>query len=177
MSERLEARSGVPFVARTFHAIAYDIIGVVEGTKPALAEHANDDEAFSALIKQILKDLVQTNPEVSKAIIRWFAHFLVEPKPEWDFETKHAFYTHMEQQDLRTLQGEKVKSYEELQIANWLYLNGIEYAYEPVYEHKISDTGRRDYCPDFRLESPLTDPAKQFTNTLLQCTTSRITIL
>lgn len=57
MSERVEARSGVPIVARTFHAIAYDIIGVVEGSKPALADHANDDMAFTNLIKQILKDL------------------------------------------------------------------------------------------------------------------------
>lgn len=151
MSERVEARSGVPIVARTFHAIAYDIIGMVEGTKPALADHATDDVAFTNMIKQILKDLVQTLSEVAKAIIQWFAHFLVEPKTEWDFKTKHAFYIHMEQQDLRTLQGEKVKSYEELQIANWLYENGIEYEYEPVYEHKIRDTGRRDYCPDFRL--------------------------
>ncbi|SFG40779.1 DNA helicase-4 [Palleronia marisminoris] len=151
MSERVEARSGVPIVARTFHAIAYDIIGIVEGSKPALADHATDDMAFTNLIKQILKDLVYRLSEVSKAIIQFFAHFLVEPKTEWDFKTKHDFYTHMESQDLRTLQGEKVKSYEELQIANWLYENGVEYEYEPVYEHKIPETGRRDYQPDFRL--------------------------
>ena len=126
MSERVEARSGVPIVARTFHAIAYDIIGIVEGSKPALADHATDDTAFSNLIKQILKDLVYRLSKVSKAIIQFFAHFLVEPKTEWDFKTKHDFYTHMEAQDLRTLQGEKVKSYEELQIANWLYENGVD---------------------------------------------------
>ncbi|MDT8855251.1 UvrD-helicase domain-containing protein [Paracoccaceae bacterium Fryx2] len=151
MSERVEARSGVPIVARTFHALAYDIIGIVEGSKPALADHATDDLAFTNLIKQILKDLVHSLSEVSKAIIQFFAHFLIEPKTEWDFKTKHEFYTHMEAQDLRTLQGEKVKSYEELQIANWLYENGVEYEYEPVYEHKIPETGRRDYQPDFRL--------------------------
>ena len=151
MSERVEARSGVPIVARTFHAIAYDIIGIVEGSKPALADHATDDMAFTNLIKQILKDLVHRLSEVSQAIIQFFAHFLVEPKTEWDFKTKHDFYTHMEAQDLRTLQGEKVKSYEELQIANWLYENGVDYEYEPVYEHKIPETGRRDYQPDFRL--------------------------
>lgn len=151
MSERVEARSGVPLVARTFHAIAYDIIGIVEGSKPALADHATDDMAFTNLIKQILKDLVHRLSEVSNAIIRFFAHFFVEPKTEWDFKTKHDFYTHMEVQDLRTLQGEKVKSYEELQIANWLYENGIEYEYESIYEHKVAETGRRDYQPDFRL--------------------------
>lgn len=151
MSERVQKRSGVPILARTFHALAYDIIGRVEGTKPALANHATDDVAFTDMIKQILKYLVHKLSDVSKAIIDWFAHFLVEPKTEWDFKTKHAFYTHLEQQDLRTLQGDKVKSFEELQIANWLYENGIEYEYEPVYQHNIHETGRRDYCPDFRL--------------------------
>lgn len=151
MSERVEARSGVAIVARTFHAIAYDIIGIVEGAKPALADHATDDTAFSNLIKQILMDLVYRLSEVSNAIIQFFAHFLVEPKTEWEFKTKHDFYTHMEAQDLRTLQGEKVKSFEELQIANWLYENGVEYEYEPLYEHKVSEIGRRDYQPDFRL--------------------------
>ncbi|WP_374628365.1 UvrD-helicase domain-containing protein [Pannonibacter indicus] len=151
MSERVEARSGVPIVAQTFHAIAYDIIGLVEGRKPPLADHATDDLAFTNLIKQILRDLVHALTEVSRVIVQWFAHFLVEPKTEWDFKTKHAYYSHLEKQDLRTLQGEKVKSYEELQIANWLYENGVAYEYEPEYEHKIDETGRRGYCPDFRL--------------------------
>lgn len=151
LSNRVEKRAGIPIPARTFHALAYDIIGQVEGSKPALADHATDDLAFSNLIKQMIRDLVAENSEVSAAIIRWFAHFLVEPKSEWDFKTKHEFYSHLEKQDLRTLQGEKVKSYEELQIANWLYENGIGYEYEPDYEHDIPSTGKRNYCPDFRL--------------------------
>lgn len=37
-------------------------------------------------------------------------------------------------------------------IANWHFESGIEYEYEPDYEHKLPDTGRRIYCPDFRLK-------------------------
>ena len=151
MSERVRAKSGNPIVARTFHAIAYDIIGTVEGSKPALADHASDDMALNNLIKSILSELIQQFSDVSRLIIQFFAQFFIVPKTEWDFPTKHAFYAHIESQDLRTLQGERVKSYEELQIANWLYENGIEYEYEPVYEHRIPETGRREYQPDFRL--------------------------
>lgn len=151
MSERIEARCGAPVQARTFHALAYDIIGEVEGSKPALAAHATDDTAFIALIRDILKDLVTAASDIARAIIAWFAHFLVEPKGEQDFQSKHDWYTHVEKLDLRTLQGEQVKSYEELQIANWLYENGIEYEYEPVYEHPLPASGKRDYTPDFRL--------------------------
>lgn len=151
MSERIELRCGEPLAARTFHALAYEIIGLVEGSKPALASHATDDKAYLALIKDILITLVRTTVEVSRAIIGWFSYARLDAKSEWDFNKKHDYYTYIEKLDLRTLQGEQVKSFEELMIANWLYENGIEYQYEPNYEHKVSEGGFRDYCPDFRL--------------------------
>ncbi|WP_419590547.1 UvrD-helicase domain-containing protein, partial [Thiolapillus sp.] len=58
MSARIEERCGAPVEVKTFHALAYHIIGVVDGSKPALAPHATDDVAFLALIRKILKDLV-----------------------------------------------------------------------------------------------------------------------
>ena len=48
---------------------------------------------------------------------------------------------------LDTVQGEKVKSVEELTIANFLYLNGIEYEYEKPYPF-----GDAMYRPDFYLK-------------------------
>ncbi|EDZ43542.1 helicase IV [Rhodobacteraceae bacterium HTCC2083] len=153
MSERIEERCGEPLEARTFHSLAYDIIGTVEGSKPALAAHATDDKAFMALIKEILRYLVHTVAEVSKSIIGWFSYARLEGKTEWDFKKKHDYYTYVEKMDLRTLQGEQVKSFEELMIANWLFENGIEYEYEPNYEHKVSEGGYRDYCPDFHLKN------------------------
>jgi DNA helicase-4 len=151
MSERIEQRCGEPLEARTFHALSYDIIGAVEGSKPALADHATDDKAYLALIKEILVALVRTATAVSRAIVGWFSYARLDDRSEWDFKRKHDYYTYIEKLDLRTLQGEHVKSFEELMIANWLYENGIEYEYEPTYEHKVSEGGFRDYCPDFRL--------------------------
>ncbi|MBU2868949.1 UvrD-helicase domain-containing protein [Pacificibacter marinus] len=151
MSDRIQERCGEPVEARTFHALAYDIIGLVEGGKPALAAHATDDKAFLVLIRDILIHIAKTVPEASKAIIDWFKSARLEEKSEWDFKQKHDFYTYLEKEDLRTLQGEKVKSFEELMIANWLYENGVEYEYEPDYEFATSDPTKKNYCPDFRL--------------------------
>ena len=125
MSERIEIRCGQPLEARTFHALAYGIIAAVEGNKPALAAHATDDNAFLALLKDILRVLVASVSDVSKSIFGWFSHARLEEKSEWDFKQKHEFYMFIEKADLRTLQGEQVKSFEELMIANWLYENGI----------------------------------------------------
>ena len=151
MSERIQARCEVPIQARTFHALAYDIIGVVEGSKPALAAHATDDAAFVALIRDILKDLVAGAADIAHAIIAWFSQFLIDPPEEQDTHSTHDGYTQVEKLDLRTLQGEQVQSFEELQIANWLYTNGVAYEYEPLYEPSVSTGGKRAYTPDFRL--------------------------
>lgn len=151
MSERIEARCGVPVAARTFHALAYEIIGQVEGDKPPLAPTATDDKAFLSLIKDILRYVVANASDVAQTVIGWFAGFFDDFPTEWDFKSKHDWYAQIESRNLRTLQGETVNSFEELLIANWLYSNGIAYEYEPSYEHKLKKSGRRAYTPDFRL--------------------------
>lgn len=151
MSERIEARCGVPVAARTFHALAYEIIGEVEGEKPPLAPTATDDKAFLSLIKEILRHIVATASDIAQTVVGWFAGFFDDFPTEWDFKTKHEWYSQIESRNLRTLQGEIVNSFEELLIANWLFRNGIAYEYEPSYEHKLQKTGRRVYTPDFRL--------------------------
>ena len=152
MSERIEARCGVPIAARTFHALAYEIIGDVEGEKPALAPTATDEKAFLSLIRDILRDIVSRLSDIAETVIGWFAGFFEEFPSPWDFNSAHEWYSEVESRNLRTLQGETVKSFEELLIANWLYRNGIAYEYEPSYEHKLTGTGRRVYTPDFRLK-------------------------
>jgi DNA helicase-4 len=151
MSERIEARCGVPIAARTFHALAYEIIGEVEGEKPPLAPTATDDKAFLTLIKDILRDIVSKMTDIAHTVIGWFAGFFDDFPIAWDYQSAHEWYSEVESRNLRSLKGDTVASFEELMIANWLYLNGIAYEYEPTYEHKLMGTGRRAYTPDFRL--------------------------
>ncbi|WP_243695910.1 UvrD-helicase domain-containing protein [Rhodovulum marinum] len=151
MAGRIEARCGAPVAAKTFHALAYGIIAEVEGQAPALADHASDDAQFNALIRDILRDLASRPGKALHLLIQWFAEFFRPERSPWEFKSKHEYYSYVEEQELRSLQGERVRSFEELQIANWLYLNGIAYEYEPLYEHPLPKTGRGAYTPDFRL--------------------------
>lgn len=151
MASRMAVACDEPVKAWTFHALAYHIIGSVEGKKPPLAAHAGDQQRYLDVLRRILKQLVTSDEAVANAIIEWFTQFPIECATEWDFDTKHAWYTHVESLNLRTLQGERVRSYEEFLIANWLYRNGVEYEYEPLYEHQLQDSGKRGYTPDFRL--------------------------
>lgn len=152
MAERIEQRCGAPVAAKTFHALAYGIIGEVEGQAPALAAHATDDALFFALLRDILIDLASQPGHAFALLLRWFAEFFRPERSEWEFKNRHEYYSYVEEQELRTLQGEHVRSFEELEIANWLYLNGIAYEYEPLYEHPLPENDRRAYTPDFRLK-------------------------
>lgn len=49
----------------------------------------------------------------------------------------------------KTINGEIVKSIGELNIANYLYLNGINYKYEQLYPFVLN--GNRSYKPDFTI--------------------------
>jgi len=52
-------------------------------------------------------------------------------------------------ENIKTINGEFVKSKGEAQIANFLYINGIEYHYEKIYDKLMPDN--KVYKPDFTL--------------------------
>ncbi|MDD3417879.1 MAG: UvrD-helicase domain-containing protein, partial [Lachnospiraceae bacterium] len=47
-----------------------------------------------------------------------------------------------------TIQNEVLRSHQEVEIANFLYLNNIDYEYEPIYQYDIM-YARKPYTPDF----------------------------
>lgn len=151
MATRIEERAGAKVDALTFHALGNSIIRQVENGAPALAAHASDDKLFTALLRDILFNDIATQPVFGALLLRWFSEFYWPYKSEWDFKTKDEYYQYVESHELRTLQGDLVKSFEEWEIANWLYLSGIGYEYEPDYEHDLPENDRTAYTPDFRL--------------------------
>ncbi|MHC9237385.1 UvrD-helicase domain-containing protein [Pseudooceanicola sp. 502str34] len=151
MASRIKERAGASVYAMTFHALGYAILREVEGCAPAIAAHASDDAQFRTLLRDILVNEVASKAGMKSLLLEWFADFFWPYKSEWDFQTRDEYYGYVEAHELRTFNGELVKSFEELQIANWLYRNGIAYEYEPNYEHKIEGNTRRTYTPDFRL--------------------------
>lgn len=151
MASRIEQRTGETVDAMTFHALGYGIIRSVESGAPALAPHASDDAQFRALLRDILTNDIATQPDLGALLLKWFSEFYWPYKSEWDFHTKDEYFQYVEAHELRTLQGEVVRSFEEWEIANWLYLNGIAYEYEPDYEHELPENDRKAYTPDFRL--------------------------
>jgi DNA helicase-4 len=116
-----------------------------------LAAHASDEAQLRALLRDIIINDVAKHGKLARRLLTFFSEFYSPYKSEWDFGNLGEYYRYVEAQELRTLKGDRVKSFEEWQIGNWLYLNGIAYEYEPIYEHELPENDRRVYTPDFRL--------------------------
>ncbi len=151
MVERIRSRCGAAVNATTFHALGNGILREVEGQAPALAAHAGDEAQFRNLLRDILLNEVAKLPGLGDVLRVWFGELYCPYRSEWDFKTRDEYYRYIEEHELRSLKGDRVRSFEELQIANWLFLNGIDYEYEPDYEHELRDNYRTAYTPDFRL--------------------------
>lgn len=152
MQERIEERLGKNVPVRTFNAFGYDVIGEVEGNKPDLL-FGGDDKGGSK-VKGILIKSIQDGGVDNKLIINVASFFLFYFFPEQKFEsfkTLDEYYSFVKSVSLITFQGETVKSFEELKIANFLYMNGIEYKYEEAFDTSIRSSNYKPYKPDFYL--------------------------
>ena len=154
MKERIRKRLGVQagdeLTVRTFHSLGLSIIGEAERRRPAVAEAALDDHAMYDLLKRIVGDLV-SDPVYSGIMLKWFNGHFAPYRSEFDFRTQGEYWAYLRDNGVRSLQGEKLRSFEECEIANFLYLNGIPYEYERDYEHETATSARRQYRPDFYL--------------------------
>ncbi|MEO0037274.1 MAG: hypothetical protein RIQ59_485 [Bacteroidota bacterium] len=149
--------------ATTFHKLGYDTIKNHISTIPAVT----NENTLSKEIKNYFKNNIYESSEALEAYVKYVACFMNIPEEienfdslgeKLDIEKGIDFQTlkskcepntlnKVIKSNLDTIQGEKVKSIEELSIANFLYLNGIEYEYEKPYPF-----GDTMYRPDFYLK-------------------------
>lgn len=154
IAERVRDRVDAEVEVRTFHALGYAIIKEVEDPVPTPAPHAADEKKFSALLRSILVNDIATYPGLARLLLKWFAEFHHPNRSEWDFGSMEEYRRYVDARELRTLQGDRVRSFEELEIANWLYLNGIPYEYEAIYQPRRvrgAFSSKTVYRPDFHL--------------------------
>ena len=154
LAERIRGRLGDEvadgITVRTFHSLGMSIIGESEGRSPSLAIEAEDNAALRALLKEIVADLL-ADRDLSTILLKWFQGEFAPYKNEQEFRSWGEYWDYIRRYDIRSLKGEKVKSYEECEIANFLYLNGVTYEYEADYEHDTATSEKRQYRPDFHL--------------------------
>ncbi|MDE0368343.1 MAG: UvrD-helicase domain-containing protein [Gammaproteobacteria bacterium] len=135
---------------RTFHGLGLSIIGEAEGKLPTLAKVAEERGALPRLMQQTVGELI-ASPNTGQVIARWFRDEFAPYKSQDEFQTYGDYWNYIQKHEIRSLKGDEVKSFEECEIANYLFLSGIPYEYEPRYEHDTATSRKRQYHPDFYL--------------------------
>ena len=136
--------------ASTFHSLGLKIIADVEGVKPSLSAWVNDEPAKDKWVHDRLEVLIK-NESYRKQLFDYFSRYYYVEKSPFEFSTQGEYFEYLNDNDIRSLKGERVKSFGELHIANWLFTNGIEYQYEAKYEFDVSTVDFRQYQADFYL--------------------------
>lgn len=160
LNERLK-KMELEVEATTFHKLSYDVIKKHQSFIPSVT----NENTLSSVIKEYLKADILNNSKALQSYIQYVACYMNIPEDSDNYDSlgdkidnekgvdlqtlksKCESLNKISKSSLDTFQGERVKSVEELIIANFLFLNGINYEYEKPYPF-----GEVMYRPDFYLK-------------------------
>ena len=149
----------------TFHKTGYAILRKQDNEKRQVV----DGGFMYNVINNYLKGNILEQPELVDKLILFFGSYFDAP---YEGEGLNDFFNYISKSDFTTLKGnmseyteeiidkrtgkcisiahERMRSAQEVQIANFLYINQIDYKYERPYEYHILKS-RKPYTPDFTI--------------------------
>ncbi len=164
MAHRIKDKLNIPIAVHTFHKLGLELITKKYGRRPEIQSN------LAKVIDDYLENEVYSSNKNLNMIMDFFAYYLQIPKEVEEFDSLADYHEYKMNLDYETLGSkarisylkhnqnemrsekqtynkEVVKSFEELIIANHLFLNGVKYEYERLYPYK----SKKPYKPDFYL--------------------------
>lgn len=135
---------------RTFHSFGRRTLGAARGKKPQISTLADDPAKMAQAIDEILEELL-TSKQHGEQVKELLTLHRNPYRSPFDFKTASDYFAYVRLCERRTLSGDLVKSFEEVQIANFLSMKGIKFQYETPYPVNTADRRHRQYMPDFYL--------------------------
>lgn len=155
----------IPCPVTTFHKTGFAVLRRQDEDRKMVV-----DQGFMFnVINNYLKENTLENPELVDKLVLFFGSYFDAP---YEGEDLNDFFNYIAKADFTTIRGnideynekvidsrnrkcitishETVRSYQEVRIANFLFMNGIEYAYEKPYEYNIIRS-HKPYTPDFTI--------------------------
>lgn len=164
LKEKIQARLKIPVKVTTFHAFGNEII------RSSTEDYPEIEVYKRKYFIDILKNKIYTNKLLLKNILLFFGYYMDIPEEALKYDTISQYHEYKCSKDYesmrsilqkysksvtdyrtgapRTIKGEFLRSVQEVQIANFLYLHKLEYEYEKPYEAEILNA-KKKYTPDF----------------------------
>lgn len=180
MRERIKKKMNIDISVKTFHKLGLDIISEVNNEKPSIFDLSKKEtmQLFASFIQHAKKDK-EYFAKLIHFFVYWLKPYKEEK--DFDTEGERTNYLIDQKYEGLKIAGEesysykfvnenygfklvkkriagqdisyreKLKSQEEVLIANFLFTYNIEYAYEERYQYKTSSKTFGQYKPDFYL--------------------------
>lgn len=164
LKEKIQNALGIPCPIATFHATGNAII---HKNSPDEKLNIVDSSKLYFAIRDYFRGSVMQNESMVNKLILFFASYFDAP---YEGDDLNGFFNHIAKANYATMrseleafkrevidsrtkksvtiQNEVLRSHQEVEIANFLYLNNIEYDYEPAYQYHI-EFSHKPYTPDF----------------------------
>lgn len=165
LRDKINKDLGIPCPVTTFHKTGYAILRRQDAERRIVV-----DQGFMFnVINNYLKGNILENPELVDKLILFFGSYFDAP---YEGEDLNDFFNYISKADFSTIRGnideyseriinertgkcqtiarESLRSVQEVQIANFLFLNGIDYTYEKPYPFSITSS-YKVYTPDFTI--------------------------
>ena len=160
LQERINVKLGINCIISTFHKLGNSILNI----KNSINKTPVSEGYIKAVISEYLVTTVLSDTRMLEKLVLFFASYFSAPYSNEDdlisffqniansdFSTfRSKFTSNKDKKDkLISYNTEVLRSQQEVDIANFLYMNQIEYEYERRYPSKI---GGKLYTPDFYIK-------------------------
>ncbi len=167
LKEKINQQLKIDCPITTFHSTGNAILHKENDEKLNIVQN----EKLYFVLEDYFRDTVLQNQKLVDDLINFFATYFDAPI---EVKDKNQFFNNLSNSNLstmkselgevdyqveiknsrikkyETIQNEILRSQEEVQIANFLYLNNIDYEYEPCYKYNI-EGAKKPYTPDFKI--------------------------
>ena len=164
LKDKIQKSLGINCPIATYHSTGNAIIHV---NAPEEKLNIVDQSRLYFVIRDYFRESVMRNESVVNKLIMFFATYFDAP---YEGDDLNGFFNNIAKSNYSTMrsdledfkrevidartkravtiQNEVLRSHQEVEIANFLYLNNIDYEYEPIYPYDIMYS-RKPYTPDF----------------------------
>ena len=164
LKDRINKKLHIPVKICTFHSFGYEILRRGNDTPPSVNYNSYN------IIFSFLENRVYENKRLLNNLVKFLGFYFDMPEDIFNFKSLNDYCEYKAKLDYetiksrlgeyirevtnkrtkrtRTITGEFLRSFQEVQIANFLYLNNIDYEYEKPYNFAIPGA-TKIYTPDF----------------------------
>ena len=164
LKEKIQGALGIECPIATFHSTGNAVLHI---NSPEEKLNIVDNSKLYFVIRDYFRESIMRNDDIVNKLIMFFASYFDAP---YEGDDLNSFFVNIAKANYSTLrsdleefkrevidartkksvtiQNEILKSHQEVEIANFLYLNNIDYEYEPVYQYDVPNA-RKPYTPDF----------------------------